>query len=239
VPGRRRELVAQLRLQRIAHEVVFGADGLHDIPAPLLKLYSGKRTRKHLTGARKSAANDESGSGLDDEFLGGGYWQALQGNSTQYGVQESRQAALFRRMEVAAKLSFTSVFHKMVGERWEYMLVFEDDAVLFRDFSRQLRDVLCRMPDNFEVLYLNACHETTGEAVRPGVIQFQKGSCTVAFVVSLPFALRTIHYEVLKHRDIPFDHLAMKQGRYGRSFLADPRLVNFTQSIKSEIRDRK
>lgn len=223
-PARSERLLSQLSSQGINHEVFHGVDGLEDIPSSLMEVYGGKQTLQALRDGHR-------------RFLGKDHWVGMaerRANGTL--PSDKRKGSLFLRMQLAAKLSFLSVFHKMVSRRWEYMLVFEDDAGLVPDFAGKLREALCKLPDNFDVLYLSACLETTGPAIRPGIVQYRGGSCTLGFVASLPFVLRTLHKESFRLQDDPFDHVAMKQASYGRSFITDPKLLTFPVGIESELR---
>eukprot|EP00951_Prasinocladus_malaysianus_P008801 scaffold63993_cov28-Prasinocladus_malaysianus.AAC.1 len=98
---------------------------------------------------------------------------------------------------------------------------------------------MCRsLPQDWDVLYLNACFLEGGEEVGPGVRVFKSGACTLGVVLTLDFALRILHERaVSSHRrswrwgtygrrfnDMPFDVLVMTDPASVGSYIADPPL---------------
>ena len=103
----------------------------------------------------------------------------------------------------------------------------------------QINNVLCSLPEDWDVLYLNACMHQVGDFVAPGVRVFKKGACTLGYIARLNFAIYHINRglsegnakqarHMLVEPSHAVDHILSQpivQGKL-RAFIADPPLAH-------------
>lgn len=215
--------MAALEAAEIEHAVFFGTDAIEDISEQMRDHYAGPLTKELITGQGFREHSRRR------------YWLDLIKAKANGTLAELETRKLRRRMEFASKLSHLRLLHAMVAAGWKYMMVLEDDAGLVEDFTEKLHTALCSMPNNWQIFYLNACHERSGAVVGDNVRQFIDGSCMPGYIITLEYALGIL-YERAPRSDRRFDHIAMRGGYTEGAYIADPPLVEFTNA-KSIMND--
>ena len=117
-----------------------------------------------------------------------------------------------------------------------YAVVFEDDAVIGANFSRELKVRLERLPANWDILFLNGCYKKFGYIFEDGLRQSRGGLCTYAYVISMKGARYLLSHAVV-HSDKPIDHVLDYETLTGHllSFHADPPLAHVSSTKASTL----
>ena len=65
------------------------------------------------------------------------------------------ESAFSERLCFATTMSHVRLLHRAVAEDWDHGIIFEDDAVVVPEFAQRLQEVLCDLPDDWDLLMLN------------------------------------------------------------------------------------
>jgi GR25 family glycosyltransferase involved in LPS biosynthesis len=112
-------------------------------------------------------------------------------------------------------------------------IILEDDAVFekrsSKGFYSDLLAAMQELPNDWMVLYLNACYHVVGQAIGPHVAVFRAGACIWGYVVTPEFATVALDYvhkpqpEGYTVVDLLFDHTI--QEHHVQAYIAQPALV--------------
>ena len=108
-------------------------------------------------------------------------------------------------------------------------MILEDDAIITENFSDELKAILQRLPENWDILFLNGCHKQFGYVFDAGLRQSRGGLCSFAYTISSKGAQYLLQHAVVRSEK-PIDHVIDHETLTGRlsSFHADPPLAQIS-----------
>ena len=222
VSERKRELVHSLEEQRVRWTTHHATDGLENLDMNLVKKYAGYKKQK-LLGVTASMGYTQLVS-LKREF------------DHLKHVSRQMRISLHERLRFGCYMSHVLLWQKIVQTRAPFAVVFEDDAMIGTNFSRELKARLERLPANWDILFLNGCYKKFGYVFDDGLRQSRGGLCTFAYVISVKGARYLLHHSVLLSNK-PIDHVLDYETLTGHllSFHADPPLAHVSSSKASTL----
>ena len=222
VSERKREIVFSLEEQGIHWMTHNATDGLEDLDMKLVKKYAGLKKRKRL-GVTGSIGYAQLVSLMQD---------------FDYSKHISRRIreSLHERLRFGCYMSHVLLWQNILQTSAPFAVVFEDDAVIGANFSRELKVRLERLPANWDILFLNGCYKKFGYIFEDGLRQSRGGLCTYAYVISMKGARYLLSHAVV-HSDKPIDHVLDYETLTGHllSFHADPPLAHVSSTKASTL----
>lgn len=91
------------------------------------------------------------------------------------------RVSLHERLRFGCYMSHVSLWQNLLQMEAPYAVVLEDDTVITDNFSDELKVRLHRLPDNWDVLFLNGCYKKLGYVFDDGLRQSRGGLCTFAY----------------------------------------------------------
>lgn len=154
----------------------------------------------------------------------------------QGGLTDAERTQIHHRLHFGCYVSHVRLWLKLISEHMQFMVILEDDAIVVSGFESKLTSLLRKLPNDWDLLFLNACYHKVGEFVRTGLRQYRGGSCTIGYVISLKAAFHLSHIKATKSNK-PIDHMMTDDVWLGhmKAFLADPPLVDFGGSDVSTM----
>jgi len=212
VPDRKLETVHALETQGIQWTTHRAVDGLDDLDMVSVTKYAGYKKRKRLAVT--------TGIGLAERV-------SLKRDYDDSGRVPTRlRISLHERLRFGCYMSHVLLWQKLLQMDVPYAVVLEDDAVITDNFSDELNARLRKLPDNWDILFLNGCYKKFGYVFDDGVRQSRGGLCTFAYTISLKGARYLLQSAVVRSEK-PIDHVLDYETLMGRliSFHADPPLA--------------
>lgn len=219
---RKLETVHSLEMQGVKWTNHNAVDGLHDLDPVSVKKYAGYKKQKRL-----SVTN---GIGLAKRI------SLKQQHDNYDNLPTSLRLSLHERLRFGCYMSHVSLWQRIVHLDAPFAVVLEDDAVIAGNFSDELKTRIERLPDNWDILFLNGCYKKLGYVFASGLRQSRGGLCTFAYVISLRGARYLLQGAVLR-REKPIDHVLDYETLTGRllAFHADPPLARTSSNKLSTL----
>jgi GR25 family glycosyltransferase involved in LPS biosynthesis len=222
VSERKLETIRALETQRIQWATHRAVDGLDDLDMVLVTKYAGYKKQKLLgvtTGIRRA----------DLMSLKRDY-----DNSKH--VPTHLRISLHERLRFGCYMSHVLLWQKLLRRDVPYAVVLEDDAVITDNFSNELKARVQKLPDNWDILFLNGCYKKFGYVFDDGLRQSRGGLCTFAYTISLKGARYLLQRAVVRS-DKPIDHVLDYETLMGRlvSFHAYPPLAYTSSHMLSTL----
>ena len=144
--------------------------------------------------------------------------------------------SMHERLRFGCYMSHVLLWQKLLQMDVPYAVVLEDDAVITDNFSDELKARLQKLPDNWDIMFLNGCYKKFGYVFDDGLRQSRGGLCTFAYTISLKGARYLLHRAV-DRSDKPIDHILDYETLMGRlvSFHADPSLAHTSSNKLSTL----
>ena len=212
MPERKRETVRALEIQGIQWTTHQAVDGLDDLDMVTVTKYAGYKKRKRL--AVTTGIGPAQLVSLKRDY----------DNSER--VPTHLRISLHERLRFGCYMSHVLLWQKLLQMDMPHAVVLEDDAVITDKFSDELNARLRKLPDNWDILFLNGCYKKFGYVFDDGVRQSRGGLCTFAYTISLKGARYLLQSAVVRSEK-PIDHVLDYETLTGRliSFHADPPLA--------------
>ena len=143
VPEQKRETDRALETQGIRWTTRQAVDGFDDLDAVSVTKYAGAKKRKRLavtTGIRRAQLVS-----LKRDY----------DNSER--VPTHLRISLHERLRFGCYMSHVLLWQKLVQNDMAHAVVLEDDAVITDKVSDELNARLRKLPDNWDILFLNGC----------------------------------------------------------------------------------
>ena len=212
VPERKLETVHALETQGVQWATHHAVDGLDDLDVVSVTKYAGYKKRKRLAVT--------SGIGLAQRV------SLKRDYDDSKHVPTHLRISLHERLQFGCYMSHVLLWQKLLQMDLPYAVVLEDDAVITDNFSDEFNARLRKLPDNWDILFLNGCYKKFGYVFDDGVRQSRGGLCTFAYAISLKGARYLLQSAVVRSEK-PIDHVLDYETLTGRliSFHADPPLA--------------
>lgn len=218
---RKLETIRSLDMQRIAWATHLAVDGLDDLDPVSVTMYAGHKKQKRL--------GLTTGMGLAQLV------SIKQDYDNSKYLPAHLRVSLHERLRFGCYMSHVSLWQNLVQMEVPYAVVLEDDAVVTDRFSDELKAKLQRLPDNWDILFLNGCYKKLGYVFDDGLRQSRGGLCTFAYTISLKGARYLLQRAV--RSDKPIDHVIDYETLLGHliSFHADPPLAHTSSNKLSTL----
>ena len=212
VPERKLETVRALKTQGIQWATHRAVDGLDDLDMVSVTKYAGHKKQKRLAVT--------TGIGLAQlASLKRDY------DDSKY-IPARLRISMHERLRFGCYMSHVLLWQKLLQMEVPHAVVLEDDTVITNNFSDELKARIERLPDNWDILFLNGCYKKFGYVFDDGLRQSRGGLCTFAYTISLKGARYLLKRAVVRSEK-PIDHVLDYETLTGRlvSFHADPPLA--------------
>lgn len=144
-------------------------------------------------------------------------------------------SALHERLRFGCYLSHVHLWQLQTEEESAHLVILEDDVSLAQGFYVELKDRMQKLPDTWDIFYLNSCHTKYGGLLRPGIFQLRGALCTYGYAISLAGARKLLKHTAIRSEK-PIDHM-LDEAIYTSlltAYHAHPPLI-FPQKVKSTL----
>ena len=212
VPERKLETVRTLETQGIQWATHRAVDGLDHLDMVSVTKYAGYKKQKRLAVTTDIGLTQLVSLKRDYD------------NSKHMSAR--LRISMHERLRFGCYMSHVLLWQKLLQMDVPYAVVLEDDAVITDNFSDELKARLQKLPDNWDIMFLNGCYKKFGYVFDDGLRQARGGLCTFAYTISLKGA-RYLLQRALLRSEKPIDHVLDYETLTGRlvSFHADPPLA--------------
>lgn len=214
------ETVNALDAQHVRWEIQEAVDGLSTVSSS--EQYAGKKKLKWLSYTMQ----------FDNSTL-----KILK---DKYDASEIKSAklkkALHERLRFGCYMSHVTLWRRLLEADTPYLVIFEDDVVISAEFAVEVTARVQRLPDDWDLFYLNGCFRHLGPVFDVGIRQSQGGLCTHGYLISVKGAKKLLARAVL-HSDKAIDHVLDHETIMGNmhAFHAEPTLVRPLTTKKSTL----
>jgi GR25 family glycosyltransferase involved in LPS biosynthesis len=207
---RSEKLEQQLNQMRMSYEIVPAIDGFDNFDSADMALYAGPR-RKEL-------------------------FSKCEGSHLKSPAAQTQGRLLHERMRFGCYLTHVHIWKNILESPFPHGLILEDDVRLVENAQQLLSSLLTRIPDKWDLLYLNAGHTYYVGEVRTGIRMLKGALGTYAYMISQAGARKLLE-EIALNSDAPIDHVIDK-GIYTSNLLAfetEPKLAVHEAIIPSTL----
>mgnify|MGYP003954550017 CR=1 FL=1 len=208
-PARRTDLLQELSHAGIAHETFFAVDGLLALEEEAILKYAGSRKRSRLISFENLGTHPRSSSHV--------------------------KQIIHERLRFGCYLSHVRVWERLVNLNLPLAILLEDDVSIVKDFNSSLLRLIQKLPNDWDIFYLNSCYSKFGGLLRPGIRQVKGALCTHGYAISCAGAHKLLRKTAL-HSEKPVDHM-LDEAIYSSllsAYHAFPPLVE-PQTLKSTL----
>jgi GR25 family glycosyltransferase involved in LPS biosynthesis len=143
-----------------------------------------------------------------------------------------------RKSEISLILKHEECLRKIVENRYQNTIIFEDDILLSENFINKLNKYCDQLPSDYDILWIGSCCDLHYSPIIEGINVYEtnKGSrCTHAFLISLKCAEMLLNQIKNIYYPIDFFYNKMILDLNLKNFWAEPELVNQNKNYKSSI----
>jgi len=151
-------------------------------------------------------------------------------------ASQTRGRLLHEKKRFGCYLTHVHVWKRFLESPFPHGLILEDDVSLAENTNQLLNSLLTRVPNNWDLLYLNAGHPHYVGEVRAGIKMLKGALGTYAYLISQAGA-RKLLQEIALSSDAPIDHV-LDRGIYTSKLLAfetEPKLAVHEAIIPSTL----
>lgn len=164
-------------------------------------------------------------------------WEHVQSELGKYDIEAERVSAVNgfkhpKRKEVnvnpgalGCSLSHIGVLEDAKENRYDSILVFEDDIVFERNFDRRFEDYYSQLPDDWKMLYLGGNHRKKPEKYSRNVSIVKKTLTTHSYALKSEIYNYVLDKINGKHYDLPVDNIYTHIQREKTVYTFNPRIV--------------